>query len=157
HLLALINDILDMSKIEAGRAELNPLTFNVARLLNDLAAMFRLRAEAKGLRFEMVMNGDAVPYIVADGGKIRQTLINLLGNAVKFTERGDIRLHVTLEPRCEQLWLSASVADTGSGISDADQKRLFEPFSQIRTGLDSLQGTGLGLAISRRFARLMGG
>ena len=108
HLLALINDVLDMSKIEAGRTELNPATFNLSRLLDDLAAMFRLRAEAKALRFEMLVDGEAVPYVVADEGKIRQVLINLLGNAVKFTELGQIKLHVTLEQRNDdQLWLSS--------------------------------------------------
>ena len=158
HLLALINDVLDMAKIEAGRTELNPVTFNLARLLDDLAAMFRLRAEAKALRFELWVDGEAVPYVVADEGKIRQVLINLLGNAIKFTECGEIKLHVTLEQRkADQLWLSARVEDTGPGIAEEDQKKLFEPFSQVRSGLDSLKGTGLGLAISRKYARMMGG
>jgi PAS domain S-box-containing protein len=158
HLLALINDVLDMSKIEAGRAELNPATFNLSRLLEDLTAMFRLRAGAKAIRFEMLIYGEAVPYIVGDQGKIRQVLINLLGNAVKFTQLGQIKLHVTVEQRkANQLWLSARVEDTGSGIKDEDQKKLFESFSQGRSGLDSMKGTGLGLAISRNYARLMGG
>jgi PAS domain S-box-containing protein len=157
HLLALINDVLDMSKIEAGRTELNPATFNLSRLLEDLAAMFRLRAGAKGLRFEMLADGEAVPYVVGDQGKIRQVLINLLGNAVKFTQLGQIKLNVALEQRNDRLWLSARVEDTGSGIKDEDQRKLFESFSQGRSGLDSLKGTGLGLAISRNYARLMGG
>jgi PAS domain S-box-containing protein len=158
HLLALINDVLDMSKIEAGRTELNPTTFNLPRLLDDLAAMFRLRAGAKALRFEMTVDGEAAPYVVADEGKIRQVLINLLGNAVKFTQLGHIGLHVTLEQReADRLWLSARVEDTGSGVTNEEQKKLFEPFSQIRSGPDSLKGTGLGLAISRKYARLMGG
>ena len=158
HLLALINDVLDMSKIEAGRIELNPLTFNLSRLLNDLAAMFRLRAEAKALRFEMSVDGESVPYVVADEGRIRQVLINLLGNAVKFTHLGRIKLHVTLEQRKGvQLWLSARVEDTGSGMTDEAQKKLFEPFSQTKSGLNTQEGTGLGLAISRKYARLMGG
>jgi signal transduction histidine kinase len=135
HLLALINDVLDMSKIEAGRTELSPVTFNLSRLLDDLAAMFRLRAGAKALRFEMLVDGEAVPYVVADEGKIRQVLINLLGNAVKFTQLGQIKLHVALEPReANQLWLSACVEDTGLGITDEEQRKLFEPFSQIRSG-----------------------
>ena len=147
-----------MSKIEAGRTELNPVTFNLPRLLDDLAAMFRLRAEAKALRFEMLVDGESVPYVVADEGKIRQVLINLLGNAIKFTERGQIKLHVTLEQRsADRLWLSARVEDTGPGISEEEQEKLFEPFSQTRRGLNSQEGTGLGLAISRKYARLMGG
>ena len=158
HLLALINDVLDMSKIEAGRTELNPATFNLSRLLDDLAAMFRLRAEAKALRFEMLVDGESVPYVVADEGKIRQVLINLLGNAIKFTRRGQIKLHVTLDQRnADQLWLSARVEDTGSGITEEEQGKLFEPFSQTKRGLNTQEGTGLGLAISRKYARLMGG
>jgi len=157
HLLTLIDDVLDMSKIEAGRTELNPSTFSLARLLDDLAAMFRLRAGAKALRFEMALEGESVAYISSDVGKIRQVLINLLGNAVKFTQVGGIKLHVTLEQRNADLWLSARVEDTGSGITEEDQKKLFESFSQTRSGMDSLKGTGLGLAISRRYARLMGG
>jgi signal transduction histidine kinase/CheY-like chemotaxis protein len=158
HLLTLINDVLDMSRIEAGRTELKAATFNLAGLLNDLAAMFRLRAAAKALRFEMVVDGESVPYVVADEGRIRQALINLLANAIKFTERGQIKLHVTLEQRIAgQLWLSACVEDTGSGLTDEEQKKLFEPFSQTKRGLHAQEGTGLGLAISRKYARLMGG
>jgi PAS domain S-box-containing protein len=157
-LLALINDVLDMSKIEAGRTELNPVTFNLSRLLDDLAAMFRLRAEAKALRFKMSVDGESVPYLLGDEGKISQTLINLLGNAIKFTEHGQIELHVTLDQRsADRLWLSARVEDTGSGISDEEQGKLFEPFSQTKRGLNTQEGTGLGLAISRKYARLMGG
>ena len=158
HLLGLINDVLDMSKIEAGRTELNPTTFNLPRLLDDLAAMFRLRAEANALRFEMLVDGESVPYVLADEGKMRQVLINLLGNAIKFTKYGQIKLHVTLEPRsADRLWLLARVEDTGSGMADAEQRKLFEPFIQTSRGLQSQEGTGLGLAISRKYARLMGG
>ena len=153
HLLSLINDVLDMSKIEAGRTELNPATFNLPKLLDDLAAMFRMRAAAKALRFEMLLDGEAPPYVVADEGKMRQVLINLLANAVKFTQIGQITLLVTAEQRdAGQLWLSVRVEDTGLGIADEDQKKLFESFSQTRSGLDSLKGTGLGLAISRNYA-----
>jgi PAS domain S-box-containing protein len=163
HLLAIINEILDMSKIEAGRTELNPVTFDLARLLEDLAAMFRQRAGAKALLFEMVSDGEAVPYVVGDEGKIRQVLVNLLGNAVKFTPAGHIRMHVSLENRpaenrpAGQFWLSARIEDTGTGLSGDEQAKLFEPFSQTSRGLHSPEGTGLGLAISRKFARLMGG
>jgi PAS domain S-box-containing protein len=158
HLLALINDVLDMSKIEAGRTELNPVTFNLPRLLNDLAAMFRLRAETKGLRFEMSVNGESVTYVVADEGKIRQALINLLGNAIKFTRCGEIKLLVTLDQKnANRLRLSACVEDTGPGIADEDQQKLFDPFSQAKRSVNTEEGTGLGLAISRSYARLMGG
>jgi len=157
HLLNLINDVLDMSKIEAGRVELHPVTFNLTRLLDDLAAMFRLRAEAKALGFEMLVDGEIAPYIVADEGKIRQALINLLGNAIKFTRRGRIKLQVTLDLRADNLWLLARVEDSGTGIADEDRQRLFEPFIQTKGSLNVQEGTGLGLAISRKYARLMGG
>ena len=157
HLLALINDVLDMSKIEAGRVDLNPTTFNLPRLLNDLAAMFRMRAGAKALQFEMLVDGETSSYVVGDEGKIRQVLINLLGNAVKFTQLGRITLHVILSQRGDQLRLSARVEDTGAGLSAGEQEKLFEPFTQTRRGLRSQEGTGLGLAISRNYARLMGG
>ncbi len=163
HLLGLINDILDMSKIEAGRTEFNPLTFHLPTMLSDLEAMFRLRAEAKALRFEMSVEGEAVPYVLSDEGKIRQVLINLLGNAIKFTPRGQVSLRVALDlrsgqfPRSAQLWLTASVQDTGFGLTDEEQGSLFAPFTQASRGLHSQEGTGLGLAISRKFARLMGG
>ncbi len=154
HLLGLINDVLDMAKIEAGRTELKPSTFNLTRLLNDLAAMFRLRAEAKALRFEMLVDGAAVSYVVSDEGKLRQALINLLGNAIKFTKRGQVQVHVTLEPaNANLLRLSASIEDTGPGISEEEQGRLFEPFIQTRRGLQSQEGTGLGLAITHASMR----
>jgi CheY-like chemotaxis protein len=120
-----------------------------------------------------LVDGESVPYVVADEGKLRQALINLLGNAIKFTAHGEIKLHVTLtyvslehvavdhvtvtQGSRQRLWLSARFEDTGSGISDEEQGMLFEPFSQIRRGLQSQEGTGLGLAISRKYARLMGG
>ncbi len=158
HLLNLINDILDMSRIEAGHTELHPVTFNLCRLVSDLAAMFHLRAEAKGLRFEMVADAEAVPYIVADEGKLRQSLINLIGNAIKFTHRGNVGVHVALKERKGgDLWLSACIADTGTGMTPEEQARLFQPFNRAVRGHNTQEGTGLGLAITRQFARLMGG
>ncbi|MEP6962193.1 MAG: PAS domain S-box protein, partial [Acidobacteriota bacterium] len=158
HLLGLINDVLDMSKIEAGRAELHFSTFHFPRLLDDLAAMFRLRAAAKALKFEMDVDAKSIHYLLGDVGKIRQVLINLLGNAIKFTSRGHVKLDVTLEQRSgNQVWMSAHVQDSGEGIPRAEQDALFEPFSQSKRGLNTQEGTGLGLAISRTFARLMGG
>ena len=157
HLLALINDVLDMSKIEAGRVELIPTTFSVSGLVDSLASMFRLRAEAKALGFDACVEGESVPYVVADEGKLRQALINLLGNAIKFTECGWAKLRVALDRRkANRLWLSASVVDTGSGISDDEQRKLFQPFSRIERDIHRQEGTGLGLAISRQYAQLMG-
>jgi two-component system sensor histidine kinase/response regulator len=147
-----------MSKIEAGRMELKAVTFDLAGLVADMAAMFRLRAEAKGLLLQVHLEGDTGCRIVADQGKIREVLINLLGNAVKFTESGWIKLRICLEPQSgPQLWLSIQVEDSGAGIAPTEQGKLFRPFVQTQTGLASQNGTGLGLAISREFARLMGG
>ena len=158
HLLGLITDILDMSKIEAGRTELHLSTFSFSRLVESLASMFRLSAQAKALRFEVLVDGESVVYAVADEGKIRQVLINLLGNAIKFTARGEIKLHITLQRRVgNQLWLSAQVGDTGPGLTAEEQERLFQPFNQFKRGLKLKEGTGLGLAIGRSYARLMGG
>jgi PAS domain S-box-containing protein len=158
HLLALINDVLAMSKIEAGRMELKPVTFDLSSLVSDLAAMFRLRAEARGLSLEVYLDGDTGRRIVADQGKIREVLINLLGNAVKFTESGWIKLRVSVGPRAgHPLALSIEVEDTGAGIGPTEQAKLFRPFVQAQSSMLSQNGTGLGLAISREFARLMGG
>jgi PAS domain S-box-containing protein len=158
HLVALITDILDMSKIEAGRTDLNMARFNFPRLVDNLASMFRLSAQAKALQFEVLVDGESVVHVVADEGKLRQVLINLLGNAIKFTGSGLIKLHLTLyRRRADQLWLSAQIEDTGPGITDEEQGCLFQPFSQIKRGLKAQEGTGLGLAIARSYARLMGG
>jgi PAS domain S-box-containing protein len=158
HLLALINDVLDMSKIEAGRIELHSSTFSLAGLLKDLASMFRLRAEAKGLQFEMLVDGESVTYVEADEGKVRQVLINLLGNAIKFTPRGHVKLHVNMQARdSDRLWLSVQVEDTGLGMTEKELGSLFQPFTQTKLGHNTTEGTGLGLAISRKFSALMGG
>jgi two-component system, sensor histidine kinase and response regulator len=158
HLLSLITDILDMSKIEAGRIELTQAKFSFSQSVESVAAMFRLSAQAKALRFEILVDGESVDYVVADEGKMRQVLINLLGNAIKFTSRGQIKLHVTLQRRnAHRLWMSARVEDTGPGLTGDEQARLFQPFNQFKRGLQSQEGTGLGLAIGRSYARLMGG
>jgi PAS domain S-box-containing protein len=159
HLLHMINDVLDLAKIEAGHARVTPRTFALHALLNDLEAMFRLRAMAKGLHLDVVIEGERWQYLVADEGKIRQVLINLLGNAVKFTERGQIKLRASVESRAEEdLWLSVRVEDSGVGMTADEQSELFQPFAQghasERMGSG---GTGLGLAISQKVARLMGG
>jgi PAS domain S-box-containing protein len=158
HLLALINGILDLSKIEAGRMELNAVQFDAADLLEGLAAMFRLRAEAKGLQLGINVDGEWAKHVVADQGKVRQVLINLLGNAVKFTKRGSIQARVSVGRRKDnQLWLSAEVEDTGTGIAPEEQTELFRPFVQTQSGVELRSGTGLGLAISKEFVRMMGG
>ena len=158
HLLALINDILEMSKIEAGRTTLNPSTFDLTVLLKDLEMMFRVRTDEKKLSFSMEMIGEVPQYIVTDINKLRQVFINVLGNAVKFTDQGGIGLRLRAErERVGGPFLRVEIEDTGPGISPDDQEKLFQQFEQTKTGQQAGTGTGLGLAISREFVRLMGG
>src|SRR5829696_8371908 len=158
HLLALINDILEMSKIEAGRTTLNPSTFDLPALLKDLEMMFRVRTDEKKLSFTVEEIGDVPQFIVSDINKLRQVFINVLGNAVKFTEQGGIGLCVHADrDGATGPFLRVEVRDTGPGISPDDQERLFRHFEQTKTGQQTGTGTGLGLAISREFVRLMGG
>ncbi|MEX2137828.1 MAG: response regulator [Pirellulales bacterium] len=158
HLLALINDILEMSKIEAGRTTLNPTTFDLSELLKDLEMMFRVRTDAKRLSFRVELIGDVPQYIVSDINKLRQVFINVLGNAVKFTERGGVGVRVCADRQGETgPCLRVEVEDTGPGISADEQGKLFRHFEQTKTGQQAGTGTGLGLAISREFIRLMGG
>jgi PAS domain S-box-containing protein len=157
-LLGIINDILEISKIEAGRATLNPTTFDLRALIHDLEAMFRVRIEAKHLEFRTDVASDLPRFVVGDENKLRQIFVNLLGNAVKFTSQG--RIVWRLRPSAERpngLRLLAEVEDTGPGIAADDFGRLFEPFEQTRVGARMAGGSGLGLAISQQFARLMGG
>src|SRR6188768_4068720 len=158
HLLALINDILEMSKIEAGRTTLNPSTFDLSVLLKDLEMMFRVRTNEKKLTFSVEMIGDVPRYIVSDINKLRQVFINVLGNAVKFTEQGGIAVRVLADRDCGVVpCLRVEIEDTGPGISVDELGKLFRHFEQTKTGQQAGTGTGLGLAISREFVRLMGG
>jgi PAS domain S-box-containing protein len=158
HLLSIIDDVLDMSKAEAGGTDLKPVSFSLPRMLADLAATFSLRAAEKALRFEVLSDGEALPLIVADENKIKRVLINLLGNAVKFTQRGLIKMHASVEHRpTDQFWLAVRVVDTGVGLTNEEQGKLFQPFTQTSRGVYSHEGIGLGLAIGRKYARMMGG
>ncbi len=158
HLLALINDILEMSKIEAGRTTLNLSTFDLPVLLKDLEMMFRVRTNEKKLTFTVEMIGAVPQYIVADINKLRQVFINVLGNAVKFTEQGGVAVRVRAEAvAATDPLLRVEIEDTGPGISPEEQDKLFRQFEQTKTGQQAGTGTGLGLAISREFVRLMGG
>jgi PAS domain S-box-containing protein len=158
HLLALINDILEMSKIEAGRTTLNSITFDLPALLKDLEMMFRIRTDEKKLSFWVETMGNVPQYIVADINKLRQVFINVLGNAVKFTDKGGIHLLVRAERGgAKNSFLLVEIQDTGPGISPEDQEKLFRNFEQTKSGQLAGTGTGLGLAISREFVRLMGG
>jgi signal transduction histidine kinase/ActR/RegA family two-component response regulator len=165
HLLNLINDILEMSKIEAGRVILSSKNFNLSFMLQSLQELFQLQAISKGLQLNIHRDATVPQYIQADEGKLRQVLTNLLSNAVKFTQSGQVTLSVMLtdtNPAVPlqanaKVWLSFAVEDTGPGIEAQDQEALFEPFVQTQTGQKSQVGTGLGLPISRQFVQLMGG
>ncbi|MBF0562581.1 MAG: response regulator, partial [Alphaproteobacteria bacterium] len=157
NLLALINDVLEMSKIEAGRVELTPQALDLYELLDDLDGMFRVAAGAKGLQWGVLMAPQLSRLIVTDERKLRQILINLIGNAVKFTETGGVVLRAQVTGHeDEHPHLVIEVEDTGVGISPEELGWLFDPFRQTASGIKK-GGTGLGLAISRRHARLMDG
>jgi PAS domain S-box-containing protein len=155
HLLALIDDILDLSKIESGRVELNVVEFDLDRQVEELVAMFRYGCEEKGLRLELERAGssECAAMVRGDQGKLRQVLINLLGNAVKFTERGWVKLRVERRGQDEVYF---EVGDSGPGVPAESEEVVFEPFQQGAAGLRR-GGTGLGLAISRQYVELMGG
>jgi signal transduction histidine kinase len=154
HLLGLINDILDLSKIEAGRMDLYPETFSLPDLVRDVAAIVQPLVEKNGNAL-VVECAEATGTMHADQTKVRQTLFNLLSNAAKFTDHGTITLTVDREP---DDWLTFAVSDTGIGMTEEQLGRLFEAFSQAEASTRSrFGGTGLGLAISRHFCRLMGG
>jgi len=157
HLLALINDVLDLSKIEAGKMELHPVSFAVAPLVEEVARTVRLLAEKNGNRV-IVECRDGLGAIRADATRVHQALLNLASNAVKFTRQGTITM--TAERRAENRgdWVMMSVADTGIGMTPEQTAKLFEEFSQADSSIArNFGGTGLGLAISRRFCRMMGG
>ncbi len=157
YLLTLINQVLDISKIEAGHITLDAKIFDLYDLLDELEGMFRLRSEIKGLsmRFEYA---DDVPHVIrTDDVKLRQVLINLLNNALKFTQKGGVTVRVTANPQDSASRIQFEVEDTGPGIAPAERPLLFEAFAQTETGRQIQEGTGLGLPISRKFVQLMGG
>jgi CheY-like chemotaxis protein/anti-sigma regulatory factor (Ser/Thr protein kinase) len=158
-LLAVINDILDFSKIEAGRLDLDPVPFQLGDSVADMLAPLTLRAHAKGLELVLDITPDVPDELVADVGRLRQIVVNLVGNAVKFTERGEVVVQVRLDaPAGRDLVLRCSVADTGIGIPQDKQALIFEAFTQADASTTRRYGgTGLGLAISSRLASLMGG
>jgi PAS domain S-box-containing protein len=158
HLLGLINDVLEMSKIEVGHRKLHRGNVDLKGLLDDLGRMFRLRADVKRLAFEIHVSPDLPRHIMADEGKLRQVVINLLGNAVKFTTEGGITVRVLVRrDHAGAARMLIEVEDTGPGIGAEKVRGLFQPFAQGRVGIQAQGGTGLGLALSREFARLMGG
>jgi signal transduction histidine kinase/CheY-like chemotaxis protein len=153
HLLTLINDVLEISRIEAGRVTVEVETFDLAEMLSSLEEMIGNRAETKGLLFRVERGGGLPKFVVGDAPHLKQVLINLLGNAVKYTDTGSVCLRVRVEAGLTHF----EVADTGPGISADEQARLFQAFYQTPVGVAKGEGTGLGLTISREFVRLMGG
>lgn len=162
HLLALINDVLEMSKIEAGALTFNENTFNLPHLLAGLRDMMHVRATSKGITLAFEVADDLPATIKTDEGKLRQILINLLGNAIKFTQQGRVTLRAVAiaQPSAtmegQPVTLQFEVADTGLGIAPHELQQLFQPFKQTQTGLNN-EGTGLGLAISQKYAQMLGG
>lgn len=154
HLLALINDVLEISRIEAGHSQLTIAPFDLSATLITIREMIQVRAEAKGLAFILQCPADLPSYVQGDAHRLRQVLLNLLGNAVKYTEQGEVRLSVALQPNQR---IRFEVSDTGHGIAMAEQERIFQAFYQADANLTKGEGTGLGLAISREFVRMMGG
>ncbi len=157
HLLTLINEILDLSKIEAGRVELHLEDVAIPPLVEDVAATIRPLAEKNGNRLAVVCPPDA-GGMRADGTRVRQALLNLLGNATKFTERGEVSLAVARERADGREWIRFAITDTGIGMTPEQVAKLFQEFSEVDAATRRRYGgTGLGLAISRRFCRMMGG
>ncbi|MEA5418965.1 ATP-binding protein [Spirulina sp. CCNP1310] len=157
HLLTLINDILDLSRIENGKLERTDQEVNLWELWKMMEGMFRFRAEQQGLSFEIDIAPNVPLTISSDPTRLRQILINLLSNAIKFTPMGEITLAVRYQADPLPATLILTVTDTGLGISEAELALLFTPFTQTETGRRAQQGAGLGLALCRQFAELLGG
>ncbi|MGB7711459.1 MAG: AAA family ATPase [Microcoleus sp.] len=170
HLLTLINQVLDLSKVEAGRMTLSENNLDLHHFLADIEDMFVLKAKDKGLQLRFECGADVPKYIYADEVKLRQVLINLIGNAIKFTSSGSVSVEVKsknakgkseaetqITNNQQQTTITFEIKDTGVGMASEDLKQLFQPFVQTASGQKVQQGTGLGLTISRQFVRLMGG
>ena len=158
HLLELINDILEMSRIEAGHVVIQTAPLDFRQMMADIASMFKLSCQKKALLFEMTLEQGLPHCMLADRRKLRQVLINLLSNAVKFTNHGRITVHarcLTDDPQA--MIIAIDISDTGKGIDPVEQDKLFGAFEQTSSGRASGEGTGLGLSISRAYANKMGG
>jgi two-component system, sensor histidine kinase and response regulator len=161
HLLGLINDVLEMSKIEAGKTTLYETDFDLHNLLANLSAILQLKAQTKGIQLMFDYDVNLPRYIQSDENKLRQVLINLLGNAIKFTNQGSVTLRIRTEDQQSLTstgqTLCFEVEDTGPGIAPEEVNNLFQAFQQASAGQKSKEGTGLGLRISQKFVQLMGG
>ena len=158
-LLDIINDILDISKIEAGKLALEAIDFDLRAMVEDVLHLFVEKAESKGLELGCLLHAEVPTAVRGDPGRLRQILINLVGNALKFTEQGEIMIHITrVEETAEAILVRFEVRDTGIGISPEEQTRLFKAFSQVDSSTTRMYGgTGLGLAIAKQLVELMGG
>ena len=164
HLLNLINDILNLSKIEAGQITVNNTELNLSNMLLEIEDMFQLKAMEKGLDLDLVMSPNLPEWIVSDRLKLRQVLINLIGNAIKFTKSGRVILRVSVVSSKESLtsdsrqkMLKFEISDTGVGIAPEEMNNIFKPFVQSQAGINAAEGTGLGLTISQRYIEILGG
>ncbi len=159
NLLAIIDDILDLSRLDAGKFVLVPAPFDFAELVTQVTDLFRPQATTRGLKLDTKLPPRGIPMLEGDSGRIRQVLLNLVGNAIKFTERGSVTVEVAIEPATERgVLVRCSVRDTGIGIAPSEQQRLFSQFYQAEGGnRRRFGGSGLGLAICRRLLDLMGG
>lgn len=158
HLLSIINDVLDISKIESGRIELEVQAFDLIKFLQEIGEMINVRAIGKQLSFCLNIATEMPRFVKADCNKLRQILINLLGNAIKFTQHGTVTLHAHSQPLSnEMVMLTIEIIDSGIGISADKQKELFKPFVQLAQSSLEAEGTGLGLAISKSLVELMDG
>jgi signal transduction histidine kinase/DNA-binding response OmpR family regulator len=152
HLLALINDVLEISRIEAGRTQLAFAPFDLNEMLMAICDIVRIRADSKGLIFRVERHGTLPQFVLGDEHHLRQVLINLLNNAVKYTDQGEVVLHLT--PIADGICFA--ICDTGAGIAKTEQESVFHAFYQTEHGIAKGEGTGLGLAISQEFVKLMG-
>lgn len=169
HLLELVNEVLEMSKIEAMRVRFEPRSFDLHALLESLQSLLTLKAQRRGLQLVFELDENLPQYVCSDERKLRQVLLNLLGNALKFTEEGGVTLQATVrmsdfrdhgvssENIVPTRWVTFCVEDTGMGIDNRELDLLFQPFAQTCSGQQSPGGTGLGLAISQQFVQVMGG
>lgn len=163
-MLALLNDILDFEKIESGKLDMEEVNFDLSRLINDIVTLMSGHANTKNLKLRAALAPDLPRYVVADPVRLRQVLLNLTGNAIKFTDDGEVTLHVRLDTEGDQVDVPGryriyfSVQDSGIGISSEAQQNLFNPFTQADSSITrKFGGSGLGLAISQRLVEAMGG
>ena len=156
HLLDVLNDILDLSKIEAGRLEVELIPTSLVHIVSEIASLMRVRADEKGIALEVAFETPIPSEVLSDPTRIRQAIVNLLGNAIKFTERGSVRVRVSYDPELEGAHIE--VRDTGIGIAPEKRSNLFRAFEQADSSITRrFGGTGLGLAITKRIAVLLGG